>query len=156
MDNYQKAEELRREHEMLRGARNLIDRPECWTTMESAVDDEHNAVSVDDENAYAFCATGAIECSAKRHLPESLGNIALDNHHREMMWKRIGRAYLRLAMAVAQNHPGQEYLQTGASQTIVLWNDDSNTDHDDVINVFNAAMESVEAELTQCSKAVSS
>ena len=109
--------------EVLTSAKALIADPQNWCKGYHAVDSDNNRVSANSENACAWCSMGAIQKSMR--IDSTIN-------------------YLRVESAVFSTIEGVIMEYSGEYDTIMSFNDACETQHADVMQVFDAAIERLE------------
>lgn len=107
--------------EYLKAARAVIDRPEKWTKKTMARDSHRRPVPPSSAEAVRFCSVGALEKTMLRRETSS----TVDGE---------ARILLTLAVCVLTN-----------TQSVVWFNDNRRTKHEDVMEVFDAAIQFAQA-----------
>ena len=155
---YIEAELLRREHLLAGGARSIIEPDDCWVQHVVAVDTSGDGCDADDPEAVAYCATGAVSLAGERDL-EGLRSVGKTEGPLDMSWTYIyNAAAMRLfdRMAELIKRRDTDYidssLMTTAMTTVQNYNDAPETQHADVLSLFERARDEIEVELTECSR----
>ena len=112
-----------RASEYLKAARAVIDRPEKWTKHAMARDANRHSVPVSQPDAVRFCSVGALE---KTILARNGVSGTVDEEARILLTLAVG-------------------VLTNSTNSVVWFNDSRRTKHEDVMQVFDAAIQFAKA-----------
>ena len=137
---------------VLKRAREMISKPECWTKRAYARDEDGSNLMhvhaltpdvaeriVTDESAVCWCPDGAIR--------KALAEVRSENRFRPIEWEVI-QAHARMGLwdaFVALDFPKPSPLSPSGRPTMWDWNDDVAMTHDVVLDAFDMAIEAKES-----------
>ena len=119
---------------ILRNARDMIDDSSSWIQGPIAEDEQGNEVAPYSESACAWCAYGALHGALNAMFP-NFKDFANPRYSREINVATLAEQRLENAI---------EYLTGGAFNRVTWFNDDKETEHADVLDAFNGAIDELE------------
>lgn len=121
---------------VLTRARDLIAEPTHWTKGEFARNEYGYSVGIDSPNACCFCTIGAVRRAC---------------YEEGLTYTGVSQAAIRkLCRCIAETLPYTDYdgsNNVAMRYNIAAWNDAEERTHDDVMNVFQCAIDAAKREV---------